>query len=94
MEKDPGVRVGERLNVRQRGALAARKGNGTVSWAPPAEGWQWDGEGIVPLYSALVRLHLRYCMQVWGSQYKKDVKLLERVQRRCSEGWSHLHLGH
>ena len=62
-EKDLGVLVGEKLNVSQQCAPAARKANGipgSISRGVASR----DREGIVPLCSVLLRPHLQYCGQV------------------------------
>jgi len=84
VDKDLGVLVDEKLSMTQQCALAAQKANRILDRIKRSVASR-SREVILPFCSALVRPHLESCVQLWSPQQRKDMELLERVQRRATK---------
>ena len=79
-----GIRVDGKLDISQRCALTAPKASRILGCIQSSTASR-AREVIPPLYSALVRPPLEHCVQVRSPQHRRDVELLERVQRRATK---------
>ena len=82
-EKDLGVIFDDRFKVGNQCLKAAKNGNKTLGMIKRTFACR-NKNIMIKLYKSLVRPKLEYCIQAWRPHFKKDIDILEKVQRRAT----------
>ena len=85
-EKDLGVTMNANMKVSEQCRIAASKRNQILGMIRRNITYK-EKSLIIPLYKAIVRPHLEYCncIQAWNPHLRKDVDMLESIQRRSTK---------
>ena len=88
-EKGLGLTFSADMKVSEQCRIAASKGNQILGLIMRTITYK-EKHLIVPLYKAIVRPHLEYCVQAWRPYRDKDIDKLERIQRRATKNDSRI----
>ena len=83
-EKDLGLTMNANVKVSEQCRIAASKGNQILGMIRTNITHK-EKSLIVPLCKAIVRPHLEYCIQAWSPYLRKDIDMLEKIQRRATK---------
>ena len=84
-EKELGVTMNANMKVSVQCRISASKGNQVLGMIRRNITYK-DNSLIVPLYKAIVRPHLEcYCIHAWSPYIRKDIDMLENIQRRATK---------
>ena len=86
-EKDLGITLSADIKVLELCGIAASNGNKICGLIRRNLTYF---QIILPLYKAIVRPCLKYCILAWRPYHKKDIDMLERIQRRATQMISEL----
>ena len=71
------------MKVSKQCRIAASKGNQVLGMIRRNITYK-EKSLIAPLYKAIVRPHLENCIQAWSPYLRKDIYMLEKIQRRAT----------
>ena len=83
-EEDSGVTMYANMKVSEQCRIAATKGNQVLGMIRRNITYK-ENNLIIPLYKAIVRPHLEYCIQAWNPHLRKDLDMLDKIQRRATK---------
>ena len=87
-EKYLGVTMNANMKVSEQCRIAASKGNQVLGMI--RRNITYKAKSLIvdlPLYKAIVRPHLEYCIhiiQAWSPYLRKDIDMLEKIQMRAT----------
>ena len=83
VERDLGVIINRNEKYSEQCLMAAKKAN-CVSGLIKRNINCKNAAVIMRLYKSLVRPRLEYCIQTWSPYHKKDIEVLEIIQKRAT----------
>ena len=83
-EKDLGVTMNANMKVSEQFRIAASKGNQVLGMIRRNITYK-KKSFIIHLYKAIFRPHLEYRIQAWNPYLRKDIDMLEKIQRRATK---------
>ena len=84
MERDLGVIIQSNLKCNEQCANAVKSANKTLGMIKRSFSYL-DEDMVLQLYKTLVRPKLEYSVQAWRPYLRKDIDLIEKVQRRATK---------
>ena len=79
-EEDLGVTINANMKVSEQCRIAASQDNQILGMIRRNITYYKEKVLIVPLYKAIVRPHLEYCIQAWRPYLRKDIDMLEKYK--------------
>lgn len=82
-ERDLGVYLSDDLKPSVQCVEAAKKASSALGIIKRTFS-SFEISSFALLYKTYVRCHMEYCVQAWSPYYRKDIDILEKIQRRAT----------